>query len=243
MRLILRVIIILAVTAGLYVAADVVVGYFVTPLITAASRDPECRLSRPALYPPASGGRARARRMARTTATRSSPAGISWPLFQNVDRLARPNLAAIMPLGNASLKLPLPRSVVARLLWALTVYGPEVPDIRRSRACSRRWLNGSIPPMPMRLQRRCLPPIPAGRDRLAYEFGAAQADLVISFGKAWISSITYRRGRRRRPSSIRSGLRGPTLPAPQHLPLVPGPASAATRLAMKRAPPICEAAR
>ena len=40
MRLILRVIIILAVTAGLYVAADIAVGYFVTPLITAASRDP-----------------------------------------------------------------------------------------------------------------------------------------------------------------------------------------------------------
>ena len=68
MRLILRVIIILAVTAGLYVAADVAVGYFVTPLITAASRDPgsvPAYRGQPYISPGfLAGGRARARRMA-----------------------------------------------------------------------------------------------------------------------------------------------------------------------------------
>ncbi len=189
MRLILRVIIILAVTAGLYLAADIAVGYFVTPLITAASRDPG---SVPAYrgQPYISPGFLKevAREPGEWRQIYGSPL-ITPPEYHgryfNVDRLEPTgNLyrrTINTPLGNPGSK-PV---VTVLLLGGSTVYGPEVPDDQTMASLLSARLNELDPAHGYVVYNAGVFAADSlqERDRLAYEFDRGlKPDIVISFG-------------------------------------------------------------
>lgn len=124
----LRVIIILAVTAGLYVAADIAVGYLVTPKITQAARDPgNVPAYRGQPYISSDFLREVAREPGEWRQIYGTdlvtPPGYHGEYF-NVDRLA--------PTGNLYRRTANPASgkppLTVLLLGGSTVYGPEVPD-------------------------------------------------------------------------------------------------------------------
>jgi len=185
MRLILRVIIILAVTAGLYVAADIAVGYLVTPLITAASRDPG---SVPAYrcQPYISPGFLR--EVAREPGEWRQIYGtklITPPEYHgryfNVDRLA-PTANLYRRTVNPPAGKP---QVTVLLLGGSTVYGPEVPDNQTLASQLSARLNELDPGHSYAVYNAGVFAADSlqERDRLAYEFDRGlKPDIVISFG-------------------------------------------------------------
>jgi len=187
MRLILRVLIILAVTAGLYVAADIAVGYFVTPLITAASRDPG---SVPAYrgQPYISPGFLRevAREPGEWRQIYGKPL-ITPPEYHgryfNVDRLAPTrNLYRRTTNPDAGAAKPV---VTVLLLGGSTVYGPEVPDDQTLASLLSARLNELDPAHGYVVYNAGVFAADSlqERDRLAYEFEQGlKPDIVISFG-------------------------------------------------------------
>jgi len=219
MRLILRVIIILAVTAGLYVAADVAVGYFVTPLITAASRDPG---SVPAYQgqPYISPGFLRevAREPGEWRQIYGNPL-ITPPEYHgryfNVDRLAptrnlyRRTINA--PPGTAGTGKPV---VTLLLLGGSTVYGPEVPDDQTLASLLSARLNELDPAHAYVVYNAGVFAADSlqERDRLAYEFERGlKPDIVISFGGGMDIVDGVYQARPGAPAPFlesRSGLRG-----------------------------------
>ena len=219
MRLILRVIIILAVTAGLYLAADIAVGYLVTPLITAASRDPG---NVPAYRGQAYISPGFLREVAREPGEWRQIYGtrlITPPEYHgryfNVDRLDptgnlyRRTINA--PLGTAGAGKPV---VTVLLLGGSTVYGPEVPDDQTLASLLSARL-GELDPAHGYVVYN------AGvfaadslqeRDRLAYEFDRGlKPDIVISFGGGMDIVDGVYQARPGAPAAFlesRSGLRG-----------------------------------
>jgi hypothetical protein len=189
MRLILKVIIILAVTAGLYVAADIAVGYLFTPRITQAARDPgNVPAYRGQPYISADFLREVARepgewRQIYGTDLVTPPA--YHGRYFNVDQLAPTgNLyrRTVNAPGDPAASKP---QVTVLLLGGSTVYGPEVPDGLTLASLLAARLDDLDP------ARRYVV-YNAGvfaadslqeRGRLAYEFDRGlKPDIVISFG-------------------------------------------------------------
>jgi hypothetical protein len=185
MRFILRVIIILAVTAGLYVAADIAVGYLVTPKITLAARDPgnvPAYRGQPYISPDF------LREIAREPGEWRQIYG--WDLvtppgyhgrYFNVDRLA--------PTGNLYRRTTNPTSgkppVTVLLLGGSTVYGPEVPDGLTLASLLAQRLDALDPAHSYVVYNAGVFAADSlqERDRLAYEFDRGlKPDIVISFG-------------------------------------------------------------
>jgi lysophospholipase L1-like esterase len=185
MRFILRVIIILALTAGLYVAADIAVGYLLTPRITQASRDPDsvpAYRHQPYVSPDFLTEVAREpgewRQIYGTDLV--TPPGYHGRYF-NVDRLA--------PTGNLYRRTRNPASgkppVTVLLLGGSTVYGPEVPDDLTLASLLAARLDDLDPAHGYVVYNAGVFAADSlqERDRLAYEFDRGlKPDIVISFG-------------------------------------------------------------
>jgi hypothetical protein len=185
MRFILRVIIILAVTAGLYVAADIAVGYLVTPRITQASRDPDsvpAYRDQPYITPDFLTEVAREpgewRQIYGTDLV--TPPGYHGRYF-NVDRLAPTGNLYRRTMNPASGKPP----VTVLLLGGSTVYGPEVPDDLTLASLLAQRLDDLDPAHRYVVYNAGVFAADSlqERDRLAYELDRGlKPDIVISFG-------------------------------------------------------------
>ena len=186
MRLILKAITILAVTVGLYVAADIAVGYLFTPRITQAARDP-------GNVPAYRGQPYMSADFLREVAREPG----EWRQIYGTDLVTPPayhgryfNVDELAPTGNLyrrTTNAPAADKpqVTVLLLGGSTVYGPEVPDGLTLASLLAARLDDLDP------ARRYVV-YNAGvfaadslqeRGRLAYEFDRGlKPDIVISFG-------------------------------------------------------------
>ena len=190
MRLILKAITILAVTVGLYVAADIAVGYLFTPLITQAARDP-------ANVPAYRGQPYMSPDFLREVAREPG----EWRQIYGTDLVTPPayhgryfNVDELAPTGNlyrrtvdAPGNAPAANKsqVTVLLLGGSTVYGPEVPDELTLASVLAARLAALDPAHRYVVYNAGVFAADSlqERDRLAYEFDRGlKPDIVISFG-------------------------------------------------------------
>ena len=189
MRLILKAITILAVTAGLYVAADIAVGYFFTPLITQAARDPG---NVPAYRGQAYMSPDFLREVAREPG--------EWRQIYGTDLVTPPayhgryfNVDELAPTGNLYRRtMSAPGDPAANkpqvtvlLLGGSTVYGPEVPDGLTLASLLAARLDARDPAHRYVVYNAGVFAADSlqERERLVYEFDRGlKPDIVISFG-------------------------------------------------------------
>ncbi|HEX4572368.1 MAG TPA: SGNH/GDSL hydrolase family protein [Dongiaceae bacterium] len=189
MRLILKAITILAVTTGLYVAADIAVGYFFTPLITQAARDPG---NVPAYRGQAYMSPDFLREVAREPG--------EWRQIYGTDLVTPPayhgryfNVDELAPTGNLYRRtIGAPGDPAANkpqmtvlLLGGSTVYGPEVPDGLTLASLLAARLDALDPAHRYVVYNAGVFAADSlqERDRLVYEFDRGlKPDIVISFG-------------------------------------------------------------
>jgi lysophospholipase L1-like esterase len=181
MRLVLCAAIVLAVTIGLYVAADVAVGHFTTPVIADASRVPAFR-GQPYISPEflAEAAREPGGWYKIDGTSLLEPSDYHGRYF-NVDRLA-PTNNLYRRTTNPLVTGP---KLIVLLLGPSTVYGPAVPDNLTLASLLSARLNELDPA-------HCYVVYNAGvfaadstqeRDRLAYELNRGlKPDIVISYG-------------------------------------------------------------
>jgi lysophospholipase L1-like esterase len=186
MRLLLRVFIILAVTAGIYYAADYAFGYLVMPRIAAESRDP-------ALVP----GYRNQPYITTEFLTEAAREPGEWRQIYGTKLLTPPefhgryfNVDVLAPTGNLYRRTINPPPAKARTLSVLLlggsiVYGPEVPDALTLASLLSAELNARDPQNGYQVYNAGVYAADSlqERDRLAYEIARGlKPDIVISYG-------------------------------------------------------------